>query len=215
MSDVAPARLAYGTVAAVFPSPAPAAAAAAALEARGYPRALIAVLTGQPWEGDEPRQTGYVPDPELRFQLTPTSPPAINGATPLPPPLAAFAGEVLGARSRRRNPALWPLLLLVVAVAATIIALVTSRDWLVPTLIGTIAFHIVAGAFVLAYAHNHVITFPFRERIPDVEETLEQGGALMTVYCTLPYARPIQALLTEHGGQVIGYAPEVVYPVPA
>ena len=45
--------------------------------------------------------------------------------------------------------------------------------------------------------------------------TLEHGGALVTVHCTVPYTRRVEETLVRVGGELLGYAPEVIYPVPA
>ena len=53
------------------------------------------------------------------------------------------------------------------------------------------------------------------EGVPDVDQALEHGGALVTVRCTLPYVAVVESILTQGGGEVLGYADETVYPVPA
>jgi hypothetical protein len=217
MSDVPSVRLPFGTVAALFPSLQAAEAAAATLEQRGYPRPLISVLTGRPWQNGTAEPTGFVPDPELRFQLLPASPldaPAAAAERGLSPALASFAGDLLTASGRRSNPALWPLIVLAAGVVAVLLALYT-RDWMAVVIVGLIAFNAVVGAAVLAYVRSRDAGFPFRERIPEVDAALERGGALVTVRCTLPYRRTVEELLERSGGQVLGYASEVIYPVPA
>jgi hypothetical protein len=207
----------FGTVAAIFSTVAAAEAAAAELVEQGYPRELVAVLTGRAWEQSDGRATGFRPDPELRVALVPTAPLALapDGRPVEPSPaLAAFTGAALAGRSRPRNPAFWPMIVLVIGVVATLLTLY-GRDWMTVVTVGLVALHAVLAAAVLAYTRNHEITFPFRENIPVVEERLEQGGALVTVACSLPYRRPVQAVLTRHSGEVVGYAPETVYPVPA
>lgn len=216
MSDVDVPRLSFGTAAAVFPSVEAAENAAAALVRQGYPRALITVLTGRPWDAATDQTTGITPDPELRFQLLPASPhdqASLKHDTPPPPPLAAFVGLPTAGR-RRRNATLVLLLAAVVGLAVVLIAL-ASRDWFALTVVITVALHVFAGVLVWAFARDHVTNFPFRQQIDLVEETLERGGALVTVRCTLPYRSRIESGLAQAGGQVIGYAPEVVYPVPA
>lgn len=213
--DATTAQIPFGTVAATFATVSAAEAAAASLAGQGYPRELIKVMTGQPWQEEPSRSTGLRPDPELRFQLTPTLPPALtsDGNEIVNPALADFARPLLRGR-RQRNSAFWPLIALVLGIVATLLALYT-RDWIVVTVVGLAAVHVVVGVAVLAYVRHHEVTFPFRGSIPTVEEVLEHGGALVTVNCTLPYNRPIQQLLTEHGGTPVGFAAEVVYPVPA
>src|SRR3712207_4352868 len=106
MSEVATARLTFGTAAALFQSPQAAEEAAALLVRQGYPRELITILTGQPWDETRPNETGLLPDPELGVQLTPASPhdvPSIKRGEELPPSLAAFAGDILTAQTRHRN----------------------------------------------------------------------------------------------------------------
>jgi hypothetical protein len=216
MSDAPSFRLPFGTVAALFPSPQAAEAAVATLVQRGYPRELVSVLTGRPWQDGATDASGFAPDPELRFQLLPASP--VDAARPadgtIAPPLAAFSGSLLTEAGKRRNPALWPLICLILGVVATIIALY-SRDWTAVVITSLVAFNVVVFAAVLAYVRGRDITFPFRERIPDVDRALEHGGALVTVRCTLPYVAVVEALLTQGGGDVLGYANETVYPVPA
>lgn len=217
MSDVDVPRLSFGTAAAVFPSVEAAENAAAALVRQGYPRELITVLTGRPWDAAADQATGITPDPELRVQLLPASPhdeASLKHDTPPPPPLAAFLGLPTAGRRRRRNPALVALLAAVVGLAVVLIALL-GRDWIVLTIVITVALHVFAGVLVWAFARDHVSNFPFRQQIDVVEETLERGGALVTVRCTLPYRSRIESGLAQAGGRVIGYAPEVVYPVPA
>lgn len=215
MSEVATApRLPFGTVAALFPSPQAADQAVAALVRQGYPRQLIAVYTGQPWETATTDDAGIVPDAELRFRLTPASPDdvmtAVHRAT-LPPALAAFAGEALTGEPRRRGSALWTLAALVVSIIATLWAIYT-RDWIAITIVSLVGLNVVVAAFVLAYVRRRDVTFPFREAIPAVDEALEQGGALVTVRCTLPYTSVVEASFAQAGGEVLGYAPEIVYP---
>jgi hypothetical protein len=216
MSDAPSFRLPFGTVAAIFPSPQVAEAAVAALVQRGYPRELISVLTGRPWQDGASEQTGLAPDPELRFQLLPASP--VDAARPangaIAPPLAAFSGSLLTETGKRRNPALWPLICLGLGIVATLIALY-SRNWEAVVITSLVALHVVVFAAVLAYVRGRDVTFPFRERIPDVDRALEHGGALVTVRCTMPYVATVEALLREGGGEVLGYADETIYPVPA
>ncbi len=102
----------------------------------------------------------------------------------------------------------------VVGLAVVLLAL-ASRNWFTLTVVITVALHVFAGVLVWAFAHDHVTNFPFRQQLDVVEETLERGGALVTVRCTLPYRSRIESGLAQAGGRVIGYAPEVVYPVPA
>jgi len=216
MSDVPSVRLPFGTVAALFESPTAAERAAEVLAQRGYPRALVSVFTGQPWQEGEPAVTGYQPDPDLRYALVPAS--AADTGAPtrdaaLSPQLAAFYGSVLTA-SRRGNPTMWTVVAVIAGVIATVIALYT-RDWMVITVVSLIAFHVVVIAAVLAFTRRDEGGFPFRERIPEVDAALEAGGALVTVRCTLPYTSSVQTELTAAGGQVLGYAREVVYPLPA
>ena len=78
-----------------------------------------------------------------------------------------------------------------------------------------VAFNVVVFAAVLAYVRGRDVTFPFRERIPDVDRALEHGGALVTVRCTAPYVAGVEAILRQGGGEVLGFAEETVYPVPA
>ena len=183
---------------------------------RGYPRELVSVLTGQPWKDGAPDKTGFAPDPELRFQLLPASP--VDAARPadgtIAPPLAAFSGSLLTEAGKRRNPAFWPLVCLALSVVATIIALY-SRDWSAIVITVLVAFNVVVFAAVLAYVRGRDVTFPFRERIPDVDRALEHGGALVTVRCTAPYVASVEAILRQGGGEVLGFAEETVYPVPA
>lgn len=214
MSDVPSVRLPFGTVAALFPSPQAAEGAVRALEQHGYPRALISVLTGRPWQNGTAEKTGFVPDPELRFQLMPASPldvPAAGAAHEPSPALARFAGDLLTIAGRRRNLALWPLITLAASVVAVLLALY-SRDWMALVIVSLIAFHAVVGVTVLVYARDREVTFPFRERIPEVDATLEQGGVLVTVRCTLPYRSTVEALLRDNGGTVLGYARDTIYP---
>jgi hypothetical protein len=218
MSDVAPAPLPFGTGVALFQTPQAAQEAVAALVAQGYPRQLITILGGKPWTGTPADEHGIVPDPELRFQLTPASSPDAeslalhtNGARD--PALAAFAGNLVDGRGRRRNPATLPLITLAISIVAVLISLYSG--WEMATTVGLIAFHVVVGVAVFTYTRDNVVTFPFRSRIPAVEEALEKGGVLVTVRYTRPYASRVEAALRTHGGEVLGYAPEVVYPVVA
>lgn len=216
MSDVKVPRLSFGTAAAVFPSPAAAEEAAATLARQGYPRELITVLTGEPWDPSGGREAGLRPDPELRFRLLPASPDDAaslkHDAAPVGP-LARFIGADRG-HDRRRNVALWPLLALAAGAVAILLAFY-SRDWFIATIVILVAIHAIVGVLVMTYSRDHETSFPFRHEIPLVEETLERGGALVTVRCTLPYRSRVESVLVQAGGQVLGYAPEVVYPVPA
>lgn len=215
MSDVKVSRLSFGTTAAIFPSSAAAEEAAATLARQGYPRELITVLTGEPWDPIGSREVGLRPDPELRFQLLPAGPDDAASLKHDAPagPLARFIGADR-VHGRRRNVALWPLLALA-AGAVVILLAFYSRNWLIATIVVVVAIHAIVGVLVMAYGRAHETSFPFRREIPLVEETLERGGALVTVRCTLPYRSRVESGLAQAGGQVLGYAPEVVYPVPA
>lgn len=217
MSDVPSVRLPFGTVAALFESPQAADRAADRLVQRGYPPALVSVFTGRPWQDGEAPRTGYVPDPELRYALIPTAGSPVAPSTGdglMSPRVAAFYGPLLSPSRRRVNPALWTVVALAIGVIAFLLALYT-RDWIVTTIVGVVAAHLVVITAVLAYVRRDESGFPFREHIPEVDSTLEGGGALVTVRCTLPYTSTVGLELTEAGGQVLGYARNVVYPLPA
>jgi hypothetical protein len=216
MPEVDPPRLVFGTTAAVFESPQVAQRAVDALAQRGYPRDLMTVLTGQPWERADGSTTGILPDAELRFQLVPATPHdrlALRSAATTSPALTTFASSLLQAR-QRANPAVLPLFTLVIAVVAVLITLFSVRDWLPATVVALIALHVVVGVTALSFGREHAPSFPFRSRIPAVEEALERGGALVTVRCTLPYRSVVEEALTRAGGEVLGHAPRVAYPVP-
>jgi hypothetical protein len=217
MSEVPVPRLMFGTAAAVFSSLPTAEQAAAALVRQGYPRELITVLTGEPWsEHHDGEPASIRPDPELRLKLVPASRDDLASMRTHEEPgpaLARFIGNTLW-RTNRRSVPVWPVVVLFIAATACLLALV-SRDWFIFTVVLVVSLHVVAGAFVLAHARDHVTYFPFRTQIPMVEEMLEDGGALVTVRCTLPYRSRVETILAEEGGRVLGYAEAVIYPVPA
>jgi hypothetical protein len=218
MSDVPSVRLPFGTVAAVFPSADAATQAAATLEQRGYPRSLVSVLTGTPWQDGGTTPSGYLPDPELGYALAPATPadvaPAANGT--VPPALAQFTGTLLSEPRKRSNPARMTALAIAIGVAAIVVSLLLfPNNWLAQTIVVLVVLQAVVIAAVLAYVRREDNGFPFRERIPDVDAALEHGGALVTVRCTLPYTDTVTTVLREAGGDVLGYAEQRVYPLPA
>ena len=216
MSQVDPPPLPFGTVAAVFESPEAAARAADELASMGYPRHLMTVLTGRPWETTADEPTGITPDMNLRLALVPASAhdrASLTLREEASPALASFARTILEP-ARRPNPAALPVLALFVGLSVTLIVEFALRNWVWTTIVGLIALHLVVAALVLAYGREHVPTFPFRARISSVEDALEQGGALLTVRCTLPYRSVVEDQLHQMGGDVLGYAPKVAYPVP-
>ncbi|MCC6629747.1 MAG: hypothetical protein IT340_20395 [Chloroflexi bacterium] len=218
MSDVPSVRLPFGTVAAVFPSTEAAAQAATALDRRGYPRALVSVLTGTPWQNGATPPSGFLPDPELGYALMPATPadaaPVADGG--LSPALAQFAGTLLTAPRRRSNPARTTAIAVVIGLVVLVVSIfLFPGNWLAQTILLLVVLQAIIIVAVLAYIRREDTGFPFRERIADVDAALEHGGALVTVRCTPPYTATVTDALRAAGGDVLGYAQERVYPLPA